>query len=96
MRDAHKERISAIAVTPDNRFIVSGSGDHSIKVLSIADNQFEDHFENAHEGRITSLAISSNSCVIVSASEDNSIKIFDRITHKEIYHFNLLSAKRSP
>src|SRR5437868_1687125 len=88
--------VNAMAISPDGRFIVSGSDDNSIKILDIETKQEVHSFDNMHEGNslmyftllmvqdwVNSVAISPNGRFIVSGSEDNSIKILDMATKQE-------------
>jgi len=42
--------IASVTVTPDNKYIISGSYDKSIKVFDIQTKQQVHHFENVHKG----------------------------------------------
>jgi len=75
-------------VTPDNRFIVSGSFDSSIKVFDLQTKQEIYHFQNAHKKCVTSLAVTSDSRFIISGSWDQSIKVFDLYTKQEVHHIH--------
>ena len=44
--------ISCIAITSDARFIVSGSGDKSIKIFDLESKEPVHHFKDAHTGII--------------------------------------------
>ena len=37
-----------MTVTPDNRYVITGSDDKSIKILDLETKQQVHHFENAH------------------------------------------------
>jgi len=41
--------ITSVAVTSDNRYVISGSEDKSIKVFDLQTKQQVHHFENAHK-----------------------------------------------
>ena len=43
--------VYAVKISNDKSYIVSGSGDKSIKVFSITDKKLVHHFINAHEGK---------------------------------------------
>jgi len=43
--------ITSMAVTSDNRFLISGSEDKSIKVFDLPTKQLVHHFENAHKSK---------------------------------------------
>jgi len=42
--------ITSVTVTYDNRYVISGSWDESIKVFDLQTKQLVHHFENAHKG----------------------------------------------
>jgi len=47
------EEIYCITVTPDSKFIVSGSHDKSIKLFEIATKQISDPFKEHLQGKIS-------------------------------------------
>lgn len=83
----HRGWVNSVVVTTDNKFIVSGSADRSIKVYDLQKQTHVHHFQNAHEDQITSVAVTSDNRFIVSASADKSIKVFDFQTKQEVHHF---------
>jgi len=46
----HLESITSVVVTSDNRYIISGSEDKSIKIFDLGTKQLVHHFETAHKG----------------------------------------------
>ena len=85
-----------MTVTSDNRYIISGSFDKSIKVFDLQTKQLVRHFENAHKGMeiyidykfifldwISSVTVTSDNRYIISGSWDKSIKMFDLYTRQE-------------
>ncbi len=50
-QDAHTETITSVALTFDNKYIVSGSWDRSIKLFDIERKQEVHQFEYAHESK---------------------------------------------
>lgn len=90
--------MTSVAISRDNRYILSASGDQSIKVTDLTANSYR--FKEVHEGNlmlilglicllgyIKSVVVSRDNKYIISASEDNSIKMFDMITKKQVHHF---------
>jgi len=45
----HLDGVTSVAVTSDNRYVISGSWDKSIKVFDLQTKQQVHHFENAHD-----------------------------------------------
>ncbi len=85
-----------MAITPDNKYFISGSEDKSIKVFDLSTQEEVYTFVNAHEGKggsclhitaIKSVAVTSDSKYLISGSNDRSIKIFELSTKQEIHHF---------
>jgi len=85
--NAHQNYITSVALTSNNRYIISGSRDKSIKVFDLDTKQEVHDFANAHKHWITSLAVTSNNGFIVSGSVDKSIKVFDLHAKQEVHHF---------
>ncbi len=94
------ESIGALIVSPDNKYIISGSDDKSIKIFDIEGKKVVHHFQDAHEGKfcfptslfycvekVRALAITPDGKFIVSCSDDHSIKLFDFQTKEQVHHF---------
>lgn len=45
------ENVDSVAVTSDNKFLISGSSDKSIKVWNFGTKDLYHHFENVHGGK---------------------------------------------
>ncbi len=45
------EWIESVSLSPDNKYIMSGSGDWSVKVFDLDTKKLFRHFENLHKGR---------------------------------------------
>jgi len=93
-------RVASVAVTSDDKYVVSGSWDKSLKVFDLQTRQQVHHFENAHKGmenyidykfillgKITSVAITSDDKYVICGSTDESIKVFDLRTKQQVHHF---------
>ena len=87
-KDTHTKRISAVAATPDAKFLLSGSEDNTIAVWSLEDPCLVHKFEEAHEGPIIALVVTKNSKFAVSASLDRSIAIWDLTSKKLVHRFD--------
>jgi len=55
-QNVHQSSIHSIAVTSDNRFIVSGSKDKSLKIFDLHTKQEVHHFQDIHQSRLTSIS----------------------------------------
>jgi len=83
----HEERVRCVAITHDNKYIVSGSEDKSIKVFELQTGQQVYHFQQVHTSAILTICISHDNRYIFSGSSDNSIKILDIESKQQIHHF---------
>lgn len=72
----HKAAISAVAITNNNKFIISGSDDNTIRIWNYITNDCHAIFEG-HQDWVTGVAISANDEYIFSSSKDNTIKIWN-------------------
>ena len=90
----------SVTISPDSKYIISGSEDCSIKIFDIENQKEIFHFEKVHTGEMIQLlififsvdtvctvAISQDMKYLVSGSRDKSIKIFDFTQRKELFHF---------
>ncbi|OMJ73561.1 hypothetical protein SteCoe_27725 [Stentor coeruleus] len=65
--EGHEFGITSVAISSDNKFLVTGAFDKTVRVWNILKNQQEIVFEG-HKNYVTSVAITNNSCFIVSGS----------------------------
>jgi len=80
-----QKTIKSLAITPNNKFLISGGADKSIRIIDIDQKKEVYAFKDIHKRVIYAVAITPNSQFIVSGSEDKSIKIIDFKT-KQLYH----------
>ena len=80
----HTSLINSIAISPDGKYIVSGSWDATIKIWDIKTGECLNTLEG-HKDSVNSIVISPDGKYIVSASSDNTIKIWDFKTFEYIY-----------
>ena len=79
LQTGHTGPINAIALSPDGRFLVSGSDDSTLKLWDIAaGNVLRTLF--GHDKPVLGIAISADSRLIASGSEDGSVRIWDVAT----------------
>jgi len=96
------DRIYSVAINPDNRWVVTGSGDKSLKVFDLLTEQQIDHFQSVREGLlennfreylnpllgiITCVTVSPEGRYIVYGCEDKSVRVFDYKIKQQIHHF---------
>jgi len=73
--EGHTEKITALAISPDNTLIASGSDDNSIRIWKIATGEIVTTLTK-HKSSITQLSFTSDSLTLVSASQDKTVKIW--------------------
>ncbi len=88
-----------MALTSDNKYIISGSSDKSIKIFDLSTFKEIRHVKDAHESRfvewpesyylafLETIVVTSDNKYVISGSGDKSIKVFEFNTGKEICHF---------
>lgn len=72
----HEGPISALAFSPDNARIVSGSADKTARVWTIADSKEVAKYA-AHTNTVTAVAFSANGQQIASGAADNFLKLWN-------------------
>ncbi|MCL2759484.1 MAG: WD40 repeat domain-containing protein, partial [Treponema sp.] len=82
----HSDIISTIIFTPDNRYVVSGALDTTVKVWDIYTGREKETFFG-HTGLIRALAVSPCGSLIASSAQDG-VRVWDFKTGKEIAMFN--------
>ena len=75
--------VTACAVSPDGTWIVSASGDKTLKIWDAATGR-ELHTLTGHTKSVSACAVSPDGTWIVSASSDKTLKIWDAATGREL------------
>ncbi|MCP5103261.1 MAG: hypothetical protein GY950_07780, partial [bacterium] len=75
--------------SPDNRRVVSGSDDNTLKLWDVESGRLLTTFEG-HSNAVYSVAVSPDNKTIVSAGLDNTIKLWDIQTGKLLYSISPL------
>ncbi len=83
----HEKGVSALALHPTGRWLVSGGKDHHIVVWDLETSQAIHHFKDAHEAGISSLEFTSDGEYILSASRDKMIRVWELSTGKLVRTF---------
>ena len=71
----HSDYVVAVAFSPDGRFIVSGSRDHTLKLWDAANGALLKTF-NGHDGYVSSVAFSPDGRLIASG-DDHTLNLWD-------------------
>ena len=84
----HSSSVRSIAISPDGKYIVSGSVDGTIKIWDFKTGECLNSLEG-HSSWVDSIAISPDGKYIVSGSGDGTIKIWDFKNVNNIYSIDL-------
>jgi WD40 repeat protein/tRNA A-37 threonylcarbamoyl transferase component Bud32 len=79
----HSESVSSVAISPDGKWIVSGSRDSTVKVWDSSTGQ-ELLTLRGHTGPVNGVAINPDGQRIVSGSADRTVKVWDAASGKEL------------
>ncbi len=79
----HSDEVTAMAISPDGKRIVSGSDDKTIKIWDSASGD-ELMTLRGHDDWISSVAFSPDGKRIISGSGDNTVKVWDSATGAEL------------
>ncbi|KAJ3387465.1 hypothetical protein HDU80_000156 [Chytriomyces hyalinus] len=72
----HSKGVFSVAISPDNRTIVSGSHDKTVKVWDVQKGTCRQTLKG-HSHEVTAVAIGPDSRTIVSGSHDKTVKVWD-------------------
>ncbi|TFK66196.1 WD40 repeat-like protein [Pluteus cervinus] len=79
----HTQWIRSVAYSSDNRYVVSGSNDKTVRIWDVETGQQKGTELTGHTHYVTSVAFSSDSRYVVSGSQDNTVRIWDVETGKQ-------------
>ncbi|MEH2374809.1 WD40 repeat domain-containing protein [Nostoc sp.] len=79
----HNSWVSAVAIAPDGKTAVSGSGDNTLKLWDLETGK-EISTLTGHNSSVYAVAIAPDGKTAVSGSDDNTLKQWDLETGKEI------------
>jgi WD40 repeat protein len=79
----HDGAVMAVAFSPDDRLLASGSADQTVKLWDTATGK-EVRTLKGHTARVTSLSFSPDGRRLVTGSADNTVRLWDTATGKEV------------
>lgn len=83
----HLGWVRSVAVEPNNKWFVTGSGDRTIKVWDLASGQLRLTL-TGHISTVRGLAVSPRHPYLFSCGEDKMVKCWDLETNKVIRHYH--------
>jgi len=72
----HENSVKTVAISPDNRFIVSGSDDETVKIWDMENGNLITSLKEDN-GRVNSVFVSSDNRRIVSGCSDHTVRLWD-------------------
>jgi WD40 repeat protein len=72
----HTGQVQAVAVTPDNRLIISASTDRTIRIWELASGRLVRTLEG-HSGYVSSVAVTADSQLMISGGWDNTVRVWN-------------------
>ena len=93
--NGHTGKINSVAISSDNKFIISGSEDATIRIWDVASGKlgyplhsmYRTNVLEGHTKGVRSVALSKNDQFIVSGSWDKTVRLWDRVTGESIKTF---------
>jgi serine/threonine protein kinase len=77
---------ASVAVTPDGKYVVSGSKDKTVRLWDLATGQEVRRF-TGHESTVRSVAVTPDGKYVVSGSGDKTVRLWELATGKEVRRF---------
>ena len=92
VQGGHTTYVDAVALSPDGKYLVTGSQDKTAKLWQVSTGREIKTF-SGHSNWVTSIAFTPNGKYVVTGSRDNTAKLWDVTTGKEIRTFADLSER---
>lgn len=83
----HVDSVNTVAITPDGKFVVSGSSDHTVKKWDL-NTATEVMTFRGHTSPVNAVAITPDGQKVVSGASDNTVRVWNLETGAEILTFN--------
>jgi WD40 repeat protein/tetratricopeptide (TPR) repeat protein len=82
----HKWAVTSVVVTPDGKYVVSGSADKTVRMWRLATGQEVRRF-TGHQWGVSSVAVTPGGQYVVSGSGNKTVRVWDLATGKEVRRF---------
>lgn len=79
--EGHTKVVNSVCISNDNRYILSGGGDNTVRLWDIETARCLEVLEG-HTKAVNSVCISSDNRYILSGSGDNTVRLWERVTGK--------------
>ena len=79
----HAEGVSAVAISADNKWVVTGSLDRTVRLWDLETGKEVRKFAG-HDSAITGVAITPDNKRLISSSGDGTIRVWETDTGKEL------------
>ena len=83
----HVDSVNTVAITPDGKFVVSGSSDHTVKKWDL-NTATEVMTFRGHTSPVNAVAITPDGQKVVSGASDNTVRLWNFKKGTEIRTFN--------
>ena len=82
----HKQRVTAVAATPDSSYLISSSADGTIRLWNIETGKCVLVLKG-HEGEVLAIAMTPDGRFIFSGGDDKTVKLWDLVNGQNIWTF---------
>uniref|UniRef100_UPI000969249A WD40 repeat domain-containing protein n=1 Tax=Scytonema sp. HK-05 TaxID=1137095 RepID=UPI000969249A len=82
----HGDSVNAVAVTPDSKYVISGSRDSTLKVWDLHSGEVKFTL-GGHGDSVNAVAVTPDGKYVISGSRDSTLKAWDLHSRKEIASF---------
>ena len=83
---AHSSEVSSVTFSPNGQYVLSGSGDKTLKLWEVASGRLIRTFEG-HSRAVNSVAFSPDGRYALSGSDDKTLKLWDVSSGRKIRTF---------
>jgi WD40 repeat protein len=73
---AHTDDVYCVAISSDNKYVVSSSKDNTLRVWNL-NNKMQESVLQGHTGFVNCVAITSDNKYVVSGCQDSTVRLWD-------------------